>query len=429
MELSPRGGRQKGDAAKAWPVTSSGRMNRWLSWCRAAAVAKPWLVACLLWAGCTAPGPVSLPGVGGAVREAGMVMPRPSATAAVDAVGEPELLRRAAAAAPRPEVSASPKWEGADGADVDVVAEERAAERLLRERFAAAADPVEAALELVAFLAQRERHREALAVAQAAWQRTPAVPLRVALVGLYRDLGQRATAVAELSAWKLEYGAQQMPPSALLELAELKDLLGARDEALAVLGELRRYHEWQVLGTNLGAEVLALQAELAVGGEEPRPRLRDVLADLRGHDDVAVRRESLTALAELAELEPALTEVLAQAVAIACGDADAQLRARAVELAQPPAQAAAAWLQAALADAAPEVRRAAAGRAAHWLAAAALPWLGAALAAEADPAVFRQLWQELRGLGLELAELPPAGEDSPAVRAACVAQWRQACSR
>ncbi len=400
-------------------------------------MARPGLAACLLLAGCAAPPPPApLPGLGGAVREASVVAPAPAAAPAVAEaiVGPAEAVPMAGDRAPvdpsNPPVPADPGAAGALPAPLaTIVDDERAAERLLRERFAAAAEPVDAALELVAFLTQRERHREALAVVQTARQRSAAVPLREALVGLHRDLGQRAAAVAELTSWRLQQGAAQMPPAALLELAELKDLLGARDEALAVLGELRRYHEWQVLGTSLGAEVVALQAEWAVGGEAPRPRLRDVLADLRGHADVAVRQESLTALVELAALQPELAGVLAQAVAIACGDADPRLRARAIELAQPPAPTAAAWLTAALADAAAEVRRAAVGRAAAWGGEAAVAILGAALVAENEPAVFRCLWDALRAMGVALEELPPAAEDSPSVRAARVAQWRRVCPR
>lgn len=417
-------------------------MSRWLSWYRPLTVAWPGLAACLWLAGCAAPAPVPLAGTGGAIRGA-LVPSEPEAQAEASAAavvaGRSTVapVDAAAAGAADSADSAGAAGVAPDAGDREAAGElprvewmaERQAERLLRERFAAAAEPADAALELVTFLVARERHREALAVAQVAWQRQPVVAVREALVGLYRDLGQRAAAVAELSAWRLQQGAQRMPPAALLELAELQDLLGEREEALATLAELRRFHEWQLIGTSLGTEVVALQAELAVGAEAPRSSLRDVLADLRGHPDRAVRGEVLAALVELADLEPAMAEVLAQAVAIACGDEDAGIRARAVGLARPAVAVAPAWLQAALADAAPEVRVAAAASAAGWLGQDAVAALGAALAVEQDPVVFRSLWQALRGLGQQLPELPVAGEVSAEGRAACVTQWRQACNR
>jgi hypothetical protein len=99
------------------------------------------------------------------------------------------------------------------------------------------------------------------------------------------------------------------------------------------------------------------------------------------------------------------------------------VRARAVRLAQPGADVAAAFCAEALADPDPLVRQAAADRAAPLLGERAIEPLAAALAAESDPATFAQLHAALAAL---VPDAPAAVDATDAdARAGLLARWRQ----
>lgn len=314
-------------------------------------------------------------------------------------------------------------------------------ERSLREQLAAAPDPTSYALELAGLLADLERHREALAMLVGVRQRLAAAGraadpvLRVAIAGAHRDLGQRHLAVAELEALLAERGALGLHPALLFETAELQWLEGKAGAAVATLAELRRgYADSDWLAHQAGA-VQQLELDIANRTAPTRVRLRDLFGNLRGATEAFVRLRTLEELVRLAGEpaeatadgatgEPRVAAVGPMALAIAFGDADGLVRARAVQLTG-PVEAPEQFCRTALADADARVRTAAIAKAVAWLGAASRPLLLAALANEADPATFRACHEALVGVVGNGPPLASGGEAQAQARQATVAAWRQ----
>ncbi len=244
---------------------------------------------------------------------------------------------------------------------------ERSHERRLRHDLAQAADPVPAAIELVAWLASEERHAEALAVVDLATARRATDELRVLRVGVLRDLGRRHEAVAELRALRRDVSADRLNPSLLFELAELEWLEGDGPAAAATLRSLAEVHAGDAFVIANADNRKRLATEIAAGGRPSRMRVRDVLGNLRGAPEAPDR---LAALAYLAT--PAVRELdgggaaLAQAVAIGLGDDAEVVRAKAMELADPDPDVRTELVVAAFADPSTLVRQKAVARLFEW---------------------------------------------------------------
>jgi hypothetical protein len=294
-------------------------------------------------------------------------------------------------------------------------------EAALREALANAPDPADAALALVAQLTYAERHREALAVLDAAQRRLDSGPLQIARAGVLRDLGQRHAAVRALRDLRDAAGAGALHPRLLFELAELEWLEGELDAAAATLLQLAAVHGEDAWTQAHRTEWQAAAAAIARGEVPRRMRLRDLLGNLRG---APLATERVAVLAQLqGSLPPNASAFRDRAVAIALGDEAGAVRARAVRLAQPGADVAAAFCAEALADPDPLVRQAAADRAAPLLGERAIEPLAAALAAESDPATFAQLHAALAAL---VPDAPAAVDATDAdARAGLLARWRQ----
>jgi hypothetical protein len=316
-----------------------------------------------------------------------------------------------------------------------------ATERALRERLAIDDDPA-SALELAAFLCDDERHRDALAVLDRAIGRCSHVALRVARAGVQRDLGWRHLAAAELRRLHEEHGSGGLHPGLLFELAELEWLEGNGAATRTLVAALRNTHPtdpWMVANQT---RVEGLRRETEQHDRPPRLQVRDALGTLRGAPAAATRLAYLDLLvglvapgggqngdAEVAGPEHAEHEVRARAIAIACGDEAASVRARALSLAQPAPACAAEFWQTALADESPVVRCQACVRAADLLQAAAVPLLTAQLAAESDAMVLAAVDRELAALTGNAPVFAPGITPDPASRALLETTWRQRCSR
>ncbi|MBL8724555.1 MAG: hypothetical protein JNK49_10940 [Planctomycetes bacterium] len=373
------------------------------SWCRQVC----WCVAAGGWfAACAAPPP---PPAGA------WLPPAPSEAVAQVATGSATTPVGVSAEVPRGEDLGS--TEALDGDEV-------AAERALRQDLASAVDPTAAALALAEWLAAGERHREALTVVLAALRSPEAnQPLLHWRAGvLQRDLGQREAACRELrEAWRLApLGA--LPAVALGELAEVAWLTGDAATARVALTELRVAPDAAKVDA---ASVAALEQALA-SGREPVLLPRDWFGNLRG-GDLAARRAAFAHCTRGGRDDPSAQ----RALAIACGDADPELRAAAVAQVPLDSRAVADFVAAALADPAPAVRLALVARLPELAAAlgdagraAAAQWLGSAIALEAVPEVFAAMHRTLCLLVPELPTLPQGAAQDPEARAAAVAAWR-----
>ncbi|MCK5944742.1 MAG: hypothetical protein KAI24_22325, partial [Planctomycetes bacterium] len=118
----------------------------------------------------------------------------------------------------------------------------RATERDLRNAFAAAVDPSDAALQLASFLVHQERYPEALHICDLALERKRSVPVRLARAGLLRDVARNDLAAVELRDVVRELGRERVSAGTLLELAQVEWLAGQRDEAGATMRDLLRIH-------------------------------------------------------------------------------------------------------------------------------------------------------------------------------------------
>jgi hypothetical protein len=312
----------------------------------------------------------------------------------------------------------------------------RQLERQLRHELATTSDPTAPAIELAGLLTDLERPREALAALEAALTRKPTPTLHVAHAGVQRDLGQRHLAVAELESLRTSQGAVAIAPGVLFELAELQWLEGHAESALATLAELGRAHGDSAWLNSHTQELRKLEQEIGTRTAPQRLRLRDLLGNLRGAPNQLVRLRTLEEIVQLADgatphdteaKKQALAGLRDRAIAIGCGDENATVRARAVQLARPDARSAAGFYQAALADASPIVRGCAAPCCGECMGRDALLLLLPALAAEQDGAAFRAMHEALATLVPNAPELPPQDEDRAERRTAVLAAWRQRC--
>ena len=294
----------------------------------------------------------------------------------------------------------------------------------LRRELATAADPTEAAMALVALLGEGERFDEALQVVVTAQARCADPTLRVLRASLHRDLGQRHLAVAELRELRNQAGPEALAPALLLELAELEWLEGDRE---AAIGTLQLVHSAR--GDERTAAVRAaaerLSAEIA---QSPRPRTmraRDLLGNLRGAPSSQERLDVLERLAAPGRAAANIPAPLRQrAIAIASADPTPALRARAVQLAEPPAAEVVPFCRAALADDDAFVRRCAVARTVALLRTEAVPLLIERLAHETDEMTFPTIDAALCTLVPGQPPLPPVGW-TPADRDAAIARWRR----
>lgn len=377
----------------------------------------------------------------------------PAETTAADSTASPE-----AAPEPVPEPQIEAQIEAPPVAVVDasasrsdaavaapsepVLTAERELERDLRRELASAADPTDVALELAGLLTELERPREALAVLEAAMARRPGPRLSIAHAGVQRDLGQRHLAVAELANLRATQGTLAIAPGVLMELAELQWLEGRPEQALASIAELRRAYGEQAWWRSNGSAVEQLAMEVDTHKAPQRVRLRDLLGNLRGASGHLVRLRTLEEIVRLAEgaqsqggpdsrasdaQRQALANLRDRAIAIACGDDHATVRARAIQLARPSEASAPELGAAAFADSSPVVRACAAPQCVAWMGPAATPLLLQAMANETDGAAFRAMHEALGAIVTGAPQLPPQDEDKAERRAAVLAAWRLRC--
>jgi hypothetical protein len=303
-------------------------------------------------------------------------------------------------------------------------------ERSLRHEVAEAADPAPAALELADLLCSLERHREALAVVDAALQRADAPALRVCRAGLLRDLGRRQQAADALLALVGAHGPAAMHPGLMFECAELQWLAGDAEGAAKTLRSLQEVHAADPWCADNRVALDGLVEEVATRDAPPRVRVRDLLASLRGSGTVPERVLLLSELVALADREtgPRRQHLRSRAIAIACADESPAVRARAVQLAEPAAEDAESFFRAALDDDAALVRRFAAERSVPCAGAAAAPLLLEAIQRESDGPAFRAMHAALAALLAEGPDLPPASETDAVARERVALAWRLRCN-
>jgi hypothetical protein len=303
-------------------------------------------------------------------------------------------------------------------------------ERLLRHELAHAEDPAPAALELADLLCALERHREALAVVDAALARSAAPGLHVCRAGLLRDLARRGEAAEVLCRLAREHGPAALHPGLLFECAELQWLVGDGAGAKATLGSLEQAHAGDPWCAANRAAIDGLATELATVTEPPRVRVRDLLGSLRGAGTASERIRLLDELCRLADAETGARRqhLRSRALAIACADESPAVRARAVQLAELPPTDAVAFCRAGLDDDASLVRRCAAERAVGDLGPSAVPLLVDAIGRETDPMAFAAMHRALAALVADGPRLDSEVELDEVARARVVAAWRQRCN-
>ena len=306
----------------------------------------------------------------------------------------------------------------------------REVERELRNAFANADEPTDAALRLVAFLVAGERHHDALAVVDAALERSRTTPLRIARAGLLRDVARPDLAARALEELVRELGHAGLAPGTLSDLAQVQWVAGRRDAAAETLRSLRRVHADDPWLDEFSADVEALHERLERpdGAIDPLANgtLRDLFALLRAAPRVTARMRLLDRLAgPRAAGGPERASVRARAVAIACADSSAAVRARAVQLAPASGLSSREFWRAALRDPSPLVRRFAASTAAVAMGRDVAPVLCDAIEGELDPQVFTALHD---GLQKCLSVRVPACDAEDAVaREATAKAWRARC--
>lgn len=297
-------------------------------------------------------------------------------------------------------------------------------ERAIREELAAGAEPEEAALQLAATLAARERYHDALAAVESALERRPTDGrLQLARSGLLRDLGMRAEAARMLGKLRDERGAAALHPGILLELAELQWLEGEPAAALATIDELRQVHGTDAWVLGRADAIEAFAREVRSG---PRPRsmkLRDVFGNLRGAPDPGSRLVALRRLLDVGG------ELAARAVAAGVVDGDPGVRGLALGRADLAPDALLELAAAMIGDPAPGVRAVAAARLGATGQPAAAPPLLDAIGAEADEVAFTAMVRALLLLFPGGPALDPAGYGSAARRMETAEAWNRHCNR
>jgi|GEM_PF-5432255 len=349
------------------------------------------------------------------LREVGATGPR--ATKLAEAVAAPVGSRAV------PSQDPSPADRGAHSALRDD-------ERTLRNAFAAANGDVEPALRLASFLVAGERHLEALHILDltVAAERDRGVLL--ARASVLRDLCRNDEARRDLTEVVQRRGRAGVAAGTLFELAQVEWLAGGKAEARKTLNDLLRLHaDSKFLGDHR-EHVREWHIRLERTGQTSGAGdLRDALALLRAAPVVTARLRMLDALAippTDAATRQGRRAVRAQAIAIACADSAAAVRARAVQLAVANEVIEPALWAAALQDPSALVRRCAAGLLADVGGETDALTLLSAMEAEPEAEVFEVMHQAMSTI--LKSRLLPCEASSPAGRARTVSQWRQRCA-
>lgn len=316
----------------------------------------------------------------------------------------------------------------------------RRSEHDLRNAFANAdrENTTQSALDLAGYLVQQERHFEALFVIDTALQRHRSMPLRLARIGLLRDVARCDLAASELQAVVRQLGAENVSPATLFDLVQVQWVAGDGEAAAATLRSIQQAHAGDPW---LGRHATAIsewdrKIHNVTAGRDPlaNGELRDLFALLRAAPNAAGRLKILNTLAapkansantndEMDSRRP----VRARAIAIACADESTAVRARAVFLAAANQLTDENFWQAALKDAAPLVRRFAATGAAQQHGPKAAPHLLEAIAREHDEQAFRALHAALaKALSVDA---PTCTAETEAGRKQAVTHWRIQCDQ
>ena len=364
------------------------------------------------------------------VAAAPAVTALPSAIAAAENLSAPETASSDADAAMTPLSMSSDPLLGAASLP-------KRTERELRNAFATAdaAEVSQAGLDLAAFLAERERQFDALHVIDLALKRQRSVPLRLARASLLRDVARCDLAIEELQAVVREVGAADVSPATLLDLVQVQWVVGDHESAAATLRTLRSEHADDAWLSEHADDLALWQSRVQdttlVRDSLANGELRDLFALLRAAPIVVARLKMLDTLAAPPiSIEPSHDdrhEVRVRAIAIACADESAAVRARAVHLAAVNGLHDEPFWATALADPAPLVRRFAAVGAARQLGRGAAPMLYAALAVEADDAVLRSLHKSLA----KVFQIPEPEHDLTTApgRETAISYWKLRCEQ
>jgi hypothetical protein len=243
-------------------------------------------------------------------------------------------------------------------------------------------DVVESALLLVTMLESEERHADALRALRSARAKSPqSAELAVASAGVLRDLGRRAEAIDMLCELR-DRDAAAFGPGLWHELAEMCCIESSFSIARDCMRRLRATVDGADYLRQKEQELTLLENAIRRGSGGRAMRVRDLLGDLRGAGDPAVRLEALQ------RLLPVGGAVAQSACTIAVGDSSASLRAIAVDAAEVDAELLLDFCAAALSDSDPSVRIAGARRATALPMTDRVALLVGALAAEQDGAAF-----------------------------------------
>jgi len=290
--------------------------------------------------------------------------------------------------APKPEApsefgGASSTLVDADVAhDAAVQADALPAEAELWQRLESGNDVVESALLLVTILESEERHDDALRALRVAMTKTPqSAELSVARAGVLRDLGRRAEAIDTLCQLR-DRDAAAFGPGLLHELAEMCCIEASFPIAKDCIRRMRETVDGADYMRQRDKDLAQLESSIQRGSAGRTMRVRDLLGDLRGAAEPAVRLDALK------RLLPVGGSVAQSACTIAVGDASAPLRAIAVDAAEVDAELLAEFCAAALSDPDASVRSAGARRAAALPMTDRVALLVGALAAEQDAGAF-----------------------------------------
>lgn len=275
-------------------------------------------------------------------------------------------------------------------------------------------------------LTASEQYEAALALLEPVADSGIANPVTAARIGLLRDLGRRAEALSLLRTLVHEVGPTAVHPGLLFEWAELAWLEQRPDEAQGALRILQEHHAVQPWTVAHAAELTGLQRELTRGGTPQRLRVRDLLADLRGHPDPSRRLWSLQRLLAAAgdADDPVAVELRGRAVAIAAGDSEPSLRALALRSAEVHPDELLLLCAAGGADPAPLVRLAAVQRSRRLPDDQALPLLWEWCQQEVDGDVFVSIHAALAGRVADAPPLPDEAREVLEARARVLQQWR-----
>lgn len=313
-------------------------------------------------------------------------------------------------------------------------------ERHLRNAFATADQNgvTQAALDLAGYLAQQERHFDALFVVDAALQRQHTTPLRLARAGLLRDVARCDLAAIELQGVVRQLGAKNVSPATLFDLVQAEWVDGQAEAAAATLRSIQHGHAGDAWLRDHAIDMSEWDLKIrdVPPGRDPlaNGELRDLFALLRAAPDAAGRLTMLNTLAappKSRAIEPddidARRPIRVRAIAIACADESTAVRARAVYLAAANQITDERFWQVALTDSAPLVRRFAATGAAQQHGRTAGSILLEAISREQDEQTFESLHA---ALAIALSVTAPAcTAESAAGRIRAIAHWKSQCEQ